>query len=370
MIEFVLVFGAGFLGATLLAAIVSPAISRRVVAYTENRIIATMPVSPREVRAQKDMARATYAAENARIREELAAERERNIVLLARETGISGEGARVATENRDLHALIEDMTVEAGNLRSELRRAESRILDMKERLGKVEKRVDETSDENNLLRQRINQLAIDADNLRIDIATRDAEAENYRIRINSLRADREDINRRLNDVLAQKLGSETLLSGDNRKMARLEETLVREKATIADLEAAIERQTREITRLKEHGHDTAAGEKTDLQMNTIPAEPAMQMRTAIDAGERNLRNQAAALCERLVNTSGTANDEAIRQELASIAAGMVVLTAQKEGATSPLAAIVEASPLSSPRKSIAWRARNILDKNDRTNGRS
>ena len=62
MIEYALLFGLGFLTAAFLVFLVSPAVHRRIVWYTENRLKATMPLSPQEVRAQKDMARALYAA--------------------------------------------------------------------------------------------------------------------------------------------------------------------------------------------------------------------------------------------------------------------------------------------------------------------
>lgn len=81
MIEYAILFGLGFLTATLLALLIAPAIHRHIVAYTENRIRATMPISPQEVRAQKDMARALYAAENAKVRQELDTEREKNTSL-------------------------------------------------------------------------------------------------------------------------------------------------------------------------------------------------------------------------------------------------------------------------------------------------
>lgn len=372
MIEFLLLFGAGFLSAALLAALVAPAISRRVVAYTENRLIATMPISPQEVRAQKDMARASYAAENARAREELASAREQVVQLQTRETSVSGEATRLSGENHDLKAVIEEMTVEAGNLRSELRRAESRFLDMKERLGQVEKRIDETASENAALRHRANQLSIDADNLRVDIATRDAEAESHRIRINSLRAERDEVSRQFNEAIAGKLNSDNLLSGEVRKMARLEEKLAREKAATADREAALERRVREVARLRERIEEMRARGREEADTGpTIVRNPkkSTTRQTDMETGERNLRNQAAALTSRLENASGTANDEAFRQEIAAIAAGMVVLTAGKEGETSPLPAMLENAPSSgSKRKSIAVRAKNMLDKNSRSNG--
>ncbi|MCY0148189.1 hypothetical protein OEG84_10810 [Hoeflea sp. G2-23] len=66
MIEFVLLFALGFLAAALVALIIAPIIQRRVVTLTERRMRASVPLSAAEIRAEKDMARAAYAAENAR----------------------------------------------------------------------------------------------------------------------------------------------------------------------------------------------------------------------------------------------------------------------------------------------------------------
>ena len=84
MIQFALLFGFGFLSAVLLVMILAPAVHRRVVVYTENRLKATMPISPSEVRAQRDMARAVYAAENARTKQELLQERDKAVGMQIR----------------------------------------------------------------------------------------------------------------------------------------------------------------------------------------------------------------------------------------------------------------------------------------------
>ncbi|MGO7624010.1 hypothetical protein ACC687_38385, partial [Rhizobium ruizarguesonis] len=57
MIEYALFFGLGFLTAAFLVFLVSPSVHRRIVWYTENRLKATMPLSPQEVRAQKVLGR-------------------------------------------------------------------------------------------------------------------------------------------------------------------------------------------------------------------------------------------------------------------------------------------------------------------------
>ena len=75
MIEYALLFGLGFLTALLAGLLLAPAIHRRIVKFTEDRIIATMPVSPGELRAQKDMVRAEMAAQVARTAHDLKQER-------------------------------------------------------------------------------------------------------------------------------------------------------------------------------------------------------------------------------------------------------------------------------------------------------
>ncbi|MDY6962358.1 MAG: hypothetical protein SV862_10735, partial [Pseudomonadota bacterium] len=84
MIQFALLFGLGFLSASLLVMLIAPAIHGRIVRYTEKRIQATLPISPQEVRAQRDMARAVYAAENARTKQELVQERDQTVGLKLR----------------------------------------------------------------------------------------------------------------------------------------------------------------------------------------------------------------------------------------------------------------------------------------------
>ena len=66
VIEYALLFGLGFLSAILAGLLLAPAIHRRIVKFTEDRILATMPVSPQELRAQKDMVRAEMAVQVAR----------------------------------------------------------------------------------------------------------------------------------------------------------------------------------------------------------------------------------------------------------------------------------------------------------------
>jgi hypothetical protein len=74
------------------------------------------------------------------------------------------------------------------------------------------------------------------------------------------------------------------------------------------------------------------------------------------------RNRATALSERLINSKNTANDEALRQELAAIAANMVAVTAAGEGKSSPIYTILSGRTGNGGRESLAARVKTTLAK--------
>ncbi len=138
MIEFVLLYSLGFLSAGLLALLVAPVIQRRVVRFAEDRLKATMPISPAEVRAQKDAVRAAAAAEQAKTLIDLRKERDRGVALMVKSETLAGELKRTTDENRDLQAQIARMSDEAADMRVALKDQEKRVERLKEALDKAE----------------------------------------------------------------------------------------------------------------------------------------------------------------------------------------------------------------------------------------
>ena len=103
MIEYALLFALGFLTAALLGLLVAPVIQRRIVYFAENRLRATMPISPQDVRAQKDAVRAEHAAEAARLSASVRRERERATAEMLK----TAEMAKVLFEAHERQALLE-----------------------------------------------------------------------------------------------------------------------------------------------------------------------------------------------------------------------------------------------------------------------
>ncbi|WP_275784826.1 hypothetical protein [Pararhizobium gei] len=366
MIEFVLLFALGFLTAAILGLLVAPAVHRRIIRFAEDRLKATMPLSPQEVRAQKDAARAGYAAENARTSQTLKRERDKNVALMIRNGEILKEAQRLGGENADLHTQLADMNVEAADLRSAIRQMEQTTARLKSSLTDVERdNVKKAIDIKTLTRQ-IDHLGSEIDGMRIDAAAHQTETEHLKSRIAGLRDEREGLRNELKAEATKAREMEARLAREETRIRQFETKLAREIASNADKENALERRAAEIdrlrSRLKESGADlrqaskalrAGALEQPNHKID-IPATPQddtpLPEALPLDANvpdEASLaipaeyaRTRATALAERLINSKNTTHDDAMREEMADIAATLVALTARKEGTGSPIPGLV------------------------------
>jgi len=391
LIEFVLLFALGFLTAAILGLLAAPVVHKRIVRFAEDRLKATMPLSPQEVRAQKDAARASYAAENARTSQVLKRERDKNVTLMLRNDTVLKEAHRLAGENADLHTQIADMNVEAADLRSTARQLEQTIERLKASLADVERdNVKKNIDIKTLTRQ-VDHVAADLDSLKIDAATYDTEAENLKSRIAGLRDERENLRNELRAESARARELEARLARDETRIRQFEAKLAREIAANADKDSFLERRAAEIERLKAKVRDAgtrdtskalrAAGltmpvrkdKKPLAEMPTADGLPVSAPTSVVDPLPSSAvidltvpadyaRNRAAALSERLINSKTSSHDDALREEIADIAATMVALTAAKEGPASPIPALLKPAGAQTEgnEKSLAGRVRDML----------
>ena len=378
MIEYGLLFGLGFLTAAFLVMLLAPAIQRRVVVFTENRIKETMPLSPQEVRAQKDMARAAFAAEQSRTVQELTQERERRVLLQVAHEELNGQANRLTAENGELKAQVEQMSVEAADMRSALRNGENRTEQLQIKIAELEQAISERETEMENLNKQINRLATDRDNLKIDLAARNAQHESERYRMQTLREERDTLRREVRLLTVRAKEAEQRLEQEEHKALRLSDRLSREQATIADREALVERRSQEVARLRDKIKTltTETREARKLARNAAPDRKAGRKATSEPVGDDlegglvpeeipalkdELRHQSAALAERLVKSRSTTHDSALRDELASVAARMVAITAVEEGKTSPIHGILHAAaPDTGPHPSLADRIRSLI----------
>ncbi|MDK1375197.1 MULTISPECIES: hypothetical protein [unclassified Sinorhizobium] len=379
MIEYALLFALGFLTAVVIGLMIAPAIQRRIVRFAEDRLKATMPLSPQEVRAQRDAARATYAAENAKAQQALRRERDKTVTLMLQNENTLREARRLAGENADLQTQLADMNVEAADMRSTVRQLEQRLEQMKATFETSERDNGAKSDTIRTLNGQMDKHSADIDNLRIDLAARETEIEHLKSRVAALHDERQGLRGDLKAENARARELELRLSRDEARIRQLETAVAREAAINVDREKALARRADEIdklkARLKELNQEMreatkvlrAAGlaiPKKAVAADAATAEPqaeAMQSPGTTILTE-DLRNRSTALSERLINAKSAAHDEALRQEIADIAAGMIALTAASEGKASPIRGLLagEETDPAPTRKSLASRAKDIL----------
>jgi len=355
VIEYALLFGLGFLAAAMIVMLIAPAIHRRVVLYTENRLKATMPLSPQEIRAQKDMVRALYAAENAKTTQELLREREIAVSLKLANDTLSREASRLMADNQDLQVQINEMSVEAADFRSKVRRAEVEAVNLKEALRRTEESLAAKDLEISAFARRIERIMADVDNLKIERTTRETEIENLKLRMQALRDEREELRRDTKLLTKRAKDAEIRLAQEEHKVLRVEDRLARAMAENVDKDSLLERKMKEIERLKQgvktaNSQVRAAAKALKADNFPVPdfkeiavSEETPEARAAATDGRDpeaaladELQHRHTALTERLLQAKAATNDKALREEIADIAAKMVVLTAAREGEKSPI----------------------------------
>jgi hypothetical protein len=377
VIEYALLFALGFLAATLTGLLVAPAVQKRIVKFTEDRMRATMPLSPQEVRAQKDMARAAYAAENARLSEGVRHEREKHTLEMVRNEKLLAQAAAIGTENAELHAQIADMNIEAGDMRSALRREEMKSGQLKAALATADREIRGKVADIEALHGRISYLEAELDTMKIDLATRDTTMENLKSRIGNLKDERDKLREDIKTTSQSAKALEIRLSREEGRVRQLETRLTRELAGSADKDNAIERRIAEISRLRDKVKTLTAENKEAVKAvrstglaRTIAASRLSPRRTGkvapppidITALEEDVRNQGTALSERLLAAKTGENDAALREEMADLASKMIVLTATREGAGSPVHDLIATidPALEGDERSLAQRVRERI----------
>lgn len=408
MIEFALLFGLGFLSAALVALLVAPAIHRRIVRYTEGRLRATLPISPEEVRAQRDMARAVYAAENARVRQELLEQRDRNTALMLREGALSEALKSLEGEKLDLRMQSDRLDADMSDARSLARQHESRAIEFKAELAEKEADLGTRDAEIAELSDRLTGLTANSDTLRIDLSSRDAENESLKQRFANLRDELSGLRDDLRLQTGRAREAETRLSQEQDRAMRLDESLAAAIAENADRAETIARRDQELERLREKlkvataeareagralrsgkpsarrtsggaaasapkasdpgssetGFAAAEAADTDrLKAFAASAQAADDDLTAAAAAlAEGARSRAAALAELLASESQTPTDEAaVREEMAAIAAQLVAVTASREGRSSPIRTILSGKAGQGERTSLAARAKATME---------
>ncbi|MEO9460839.1 MAG: hypothetical protein ABJE63_12020 [Lentilitoribacter sp.] len=420
MIELILFVALGFLMAALLGLVIAPAIYRRVVKLTERRMRATVPLNAAEIKAAKDMDRAVFAAENARISVELKKEREILTQEKAGSSRLSDTIIKMRSQNQELQANVDSLKEDAGKLRSNLRSEENKLEQSRQSLKDAQKANLEKEEQILALIDKANRLSTEVGSQKIDLASKDTESENLRSTIDALRNEHTKLRNNQSELENRALKIEKELEQEKSRAEGLNKRLTSATAKLADRDQTIENKSNEIKRLKERVNSVRS-ETSDLkktlksseterrslerQLNKVekqlskftgkpapvrkPSDTASKVAKLIkkapvveelNAHEEDvpaetiankverLRTRHNDLVDQLKKESAPSDDPELRRELAEIAAMMIDLTAAREGKSSPIHEILaEHTPIKPKRglkikPSLADRAIRRVDK--------
>jgi chromosome segregation ATPase len=408
MLEYGLLFALGFFAALLAGLFVAPAIHRRVVIFTEKRLKATVPFNRAELRAQRDMDRAEHAVENRRVAMELRKERDGRAQAIGEAERLKARVRVLDGEIEVLNSQIETMTGEAGDLRIELKRGQEQLDTIKAALDKAERGVllrDETVDQLSAANRR---LSIDVEDAKIDLATRGTEIESLRAGMTALTDERRTLREQIKRLEADAKDAAYRGDRDEKRIAALEGKLTEAQRKLSDQESVLERRNAETARLRErlktatadmkaaeaslrqmerergrleaalasaearsgliHSETLADRDRNDDMAEDVTAslERTSLERMRVDRGAigqrvEKLRARHTALVDRL-SASDPRQDQELRSEIKEIAATMVSLTAEREGRSSPIHALL-AQETDPDGQSLAARSLAMLREN-------
>lgn len=352
MVQSILFFALGFLCAGFLALLVAPAIWRRAVALTRRRVEASVPRTLAEIQADKDSLRAEFAMTTRRLEISVKTLREQaneQLVEISRgREALKG----LAVERKDKKQAL----TELGEKNELLLHREQQIQQLTDKLVQAERMMEKRALELEKLEHMYDDASFSSSNRQIELVARESELEKFANDISVLRGQRKEAEKRYQEVVAESKATRDSLKAEKKRTADLEKKLERLLATLADREDKLDRREKELVRLRERLKGEAAGgavaaglvgaqdnapagnndvdkvlaklegdrERLEARLTTLARENK-RLKTEL-GGSETTRN----------GDDGRSAGDALREQMNTLAAEVVSLTAKLEGPDSPI----------------------------------
>ncbi|CUW43958.1 hypothetical protein B3286c1_1279 [Brucella vulpis] len=269
----------GVLVAVFVVVLLGPSVWRRAFFLARRQVQAELPITLAEIRADRDGLRAEHAVAVSKLEQLLKLERGKTAeqkVTLARQ---QDELKRIPLLEQNI-ARLEKRLGEEEKGAAEARQVRDMVLEKAEILQAELERV------------QGHYVALEglADTLRIEISAHEAEISRLMSEITEMRHDRKDATARYNELSTQLTAAQTKLKSETRRNGELQQKLEKLISELSDAQEKLERKNR-------HGDGTL--------MSTDQMEIARE-------------------------------NAALREEMATLAARMVAITAEREGPDSPI----------------------------------
>ncbi|WP_404934617.1 hypothetical protein [Nitratireductor sp. L15S-10] len=383
MITTILLILLGFFIAGFLALALAPLVWRRAVRLTTKRIEASLPLSANELEAEKDRLRASHAMAARRL--------EMNIESLNRKTSSQlVEISRLSDEARQLAEARDAQDRVIAELRDETEKQRTALAENAEVISMLEAKLEEALSELEVrgtalteLNDRYEEERLLASSRQIEMVARETELRKVEDDLAELRRDRKDAIRAAREAETGRKEAEAGLKVAEKRNADLQKKLEAQMRALYEHEEKLERREAEIARLRKEMNavsEASLSEQAARRLNEVEAEcdrlsreladKSLQVRTLLSEGgakttgpqkisesdQEKLKTRIsrllqenkklrAELSEKKKNGKASVSktaydapaDEALREQIHSLAAEVIGLTASLEGESSPIA---------------------------------
>jgi uncharacterized coiled-coil protein SlyX len=295
VIEQSLYFALGFLAAALLALAVLPAFWRRAYRLSRREIEATLPLSPKEIAAERDQLRAKAAVERVQLEQSLES------VRAARQKAMAETGqraiviARLSDEIATRDASIDGLEARAAALDATLAATNEALAETRIRLAGTQTELAQLGQEYSSLESRRADIEDMSDQRRVEIAALRTNLEAQKARIDeidtALKATRLESRQRADELretsrlLREAEKDRAILSS---RLEGAEEISEKRLTIIAERDARLGDLREKSAQLTRAGKDMEAG----LKRETRKAEQAEKALAERDAAILKLRDEA------------------------------------------------------------------------------
>lgn len=294
MIETIMYFGLGFLGASLLWILFVPMVHARAVRLTTRRMEASTPVSMAEIQADKDQLRAEFAMSTRRLElsvDQLKTKTSNQLAELGKKTDSIN---RMKLELGEKTATIFSLEAREKALRDQLRATEDELGVKTNALREAERTLSEKESELTKLTTDVNERAFTSDSQRVEIISLRTQVDALREQITGLERDVKDTSTRLTreKVDAEKATQE--LTEERGTVAKLGNR-------VAELEKSLAAQTKEAEILARRVADLETRLADQTKQLAERARERDQLRLDLDVArkiEADLRDELGSLDRR------------------------------------------------------------------------
>lgn len=395
LLEVALYFILGFFVAGLLALMISPVIWNRAVTLTREKIESSVPLSVNEIQADKDQLRAEFSMSTRRLEmsiEELRAKADEQLIEISRKRD---QIARYDADMKERLETISELEAKASDLRATLASRESQFEELKARQEKLEIQFAETSKELAKAKSSLNNNERELEDTKIELeakkgkiesltntlvntdiggddtlekfrqfglklAETEEELEKQRAETRLAIEKADDYKREL-DIAIAKLENRERELGNSRKsqtkdsssLLDLNESLIREKARVVELETRLAKQTSQTRAVL----DDASNENVQALLKSLnqQMEEKNQSLQSLEAERDELKARLSLVS---ANAGSEWADErqdtaVLKERINDMAAKVAAMTAEMEGKSSPIHDILksEKSAAKTPKSS-------------------